>query len=198
MIRSRRARGSAAVLGSAVLLAMGLAGCGAAATAGGRSASSGSAAASPSDPTSSPAAAAASSGGTQATDVCALLSSAEASAINGVTYGATAGKHLEQGWDQCIYQNTGQHDNPVDIQNLEIEVLTRSDCWTLLGESLGGGPSAQKPVAGVGDAAFNWGDGLAVRAGTRCLNIQSMTYADLTGDSSHDIALANIVLGRLH
>jgi len=74
--------------------------------------------------------AAASAGGTArgasaagATDVCSLMSSAQASAINHVTYGAATPQHVQAGFDTCTYANTGQHADPVDIQRLTVSVI---------------------------------------------------------------------------
>lgn len=122
------------------------------------------------------------------------MTSAQASAINHVTYGAATPKQVAAGWDQCTYANTGQHSDPVDIQPLEISVLTIPNCWADLHSADGGGTS----VPGIGDAAFGYQIGLAVQSGSRCIEVEGLTHDELLGDYSHDIALARIVLGHLH
>jgi hypothetical protein len=122
------------------------------------------------------------------------MTSAQASSINDVTYGATTPKHIEAGWDQCDYKNTGTHANPVDIQDLEVDVLTIPNCWADLHQSDGAGSS----VSGIGDEAFGYKIGLAIKVGSRCVQVQGLTYNELKGDYSHDVALARIVVGHLH
>jgi hypothetical protein len=138
---------------------------------------------------------AASNNSSSSVDVCGLLTSAQASSINHVTYGASAPKHVTSGWDQCSYTNTGKSDDPVDIQDLEVDVLTMSNCWSQLQQSLKA--TAGPAVSGIGDAAFGYGIGLAVKSGSRCIQIEGLTHAELMSDFGPDIAMAKIVLGKL-
>jgi hypothetical protein len=138
---------------------------------------------------------AASNNSSSSTDVCGLLSSAQASSINHVTYGAATPKHVTNGWDQCNYKNTGKSDDPINIQDLEVDVLTMPNCLSLLKQSLTA--TAGPPVSGIGDAAFGYSIGLAVESGSRCIQIQGLTHDELQKDYSRDIAMAKIVLGKL-
>jgi hypothetical protein len=138
-----------------------------------------------------PAAAGAGAGG--AVNVCSLLTSAQASAINKVTYGAATPKHLENGWDECSYANNGSVD-PVDIQHLDVDVLSIAGCYDQLKSTLEPGTA----ISGVGDAAFGYEIGLLVRTGSTCVQIQGLTHAELMGDHSGDVAIAKIVLAGLH
>jgi hypothetical protein len=148
-------------------------------------------------PTSAPAAPA---GGTApgasaagATDVCSLMSSAQASAINHVTYGAATPQHVEAGWDTCTYANTGQHADPVDIQRLTVSVIALAGCYQQLKQTEGPGI----PVAGIGDAAFGHQIGLLVNDGGRCIDITGLTDAELQHDYTHDVAMAKIIITAL-
>ena len=127
-------------------------------------------------------------------DVCGLMSSAQASAINKVTYGAATAKQVTTGWDQCTYANTGTHADPIDIQALEVDVIDMPGCWTQLQTSQGPG----KAVSGVGDAAFGYQIGLAIKVGSRCIDIQGLTHAEFSNDYAHDMAIAAIILPKLH
>lgn len=126
-------------------------------------------------------------------DVCSLLTAAQASSINKVTYGAGAPKRLAANYDECTYPNKGSAD-PVDIQALDVDVLTFGACWA--GLQTADGPGT--PVSGLGDAAFGYEIGLDVHAGSRCIAIRGLTHAELNGDHSSDVALAKIVLAGLH
>ena len=140
-------------------------------------------------PTSSTAAAS-----TSSTDVCALLTSAQASSINHVTYGAATPKTIAPGWDKCTYKNGGKADSPVDIQDLTVDVQSMPGCWASLEKT----PNRDKPVSGIGDAAFGYRIGLAVKDGSRCVQVEGLTFAELGGDYSRDVAMAKIVMGKLH
>jgi hypothetical protein len=138
--------------------------------------------------------AAGSGSGSGGVDVCSLLSSAQASSINKVTYGATKPLHIQSGYDQCTYTNTGKHASPVDIQNLTVQVISVPDCYGHLKSAEGPG----KPVAGVGDAAFGYGIGIIVQAGDRCVEVQGLTGAELQGNYASDAAMAKIIISGLH
>lgn len=135
----------------------------------------------------------AAAGGSGSVDVCGLLSAAQASSINNVTYGAATPKMITSGWDECSYTNTGTHADPVDIQPLEVSVLNLPGCWTALHQ----GKSNTSPVPGIGDEAFGYEIGLAVKVGSRCIEVEGLTHAELIGDYSHDAAMAKIVIGHL-
>jgi hypothetical protein len=131
-------------------------------------------------------------GGT--TDVCALMSAAQASAINDVTYGATKAQHVTAGYDICQYANTGTHADPVDIQQLTVEVITLSGCYEQLRSTDGPGTN----VPGIGDAAFGYQIGVVVKDGDRCVGVSGLTHAELQNDYSHDVAMAKIIMAALH
>jgi len=144
--------------------------------------------------------AAASAGGTArgasaagATDVCSLMSSAQASAINHVTYGAATPQHVQAGFDTCTYANTGQHADPVDIQRLTVFGHRTRRCYQQLKQTEGPGT----PVAGIGDAAFGHQIGLLVSHGGRCIDITGLTHAELQNDYTHDVAMAKIIITAL-
>jgi len=136
-------------------------------------------------------AASAAAGGTA--NVCSLMSSAQASAINQVTYGAAKSQHVTAGIDACTYANTGQHANPVDIQALTVQVITLSGCYAELRQAEGPGTA----VAGIGDAAFGYHIGLVVNDGGRCIEISGLTDAELGDDYTHDVAMAKIIITAL-
>jgi hypothetical protein len=189
-----------------LLMAAGLAAVLIAATACGPKTTTGSAATSPppataagsptaATPASTTAGAAAAAGAAAggATNVCSLMSSAQASAINHVTYGATKPQHVEAGYDICTYANTGTHASPVDIQALTVTVITISGCYAQMQQAQGPG----KAVAGIGDAAFGYSIGLVVNDGGRCIDISGLTFAELQNDYTHDVAMAKIIIGAL-
>ncbi len=128
-------------------------------------------------------------------DVCSLLTAAQASSQNEVTYGATTPRHVMDGWDECSYQNTA-HQDGADIYPLQVAVLSVADCFTQLKSTLGGGSGTS--VSGVGDQALGYSIGLLVQSGSNCIEVQGMTHAELSGDYSHDIAMAKIVISALH
>ncbi len=113
-----------------------------------------------------------------------------------MTYGAATPKQITAGWDQCNYANTGKHTDPVDIQALEVDVLSIPNCWAGLQQSDGNGTVA--PVSGIGDQAFGYSIGLAIKVGSRCVQVQGLTDNELRGNYSHDVAIAKIILGNLH
>lgn len=189
-----------------LLIAAGLAAVLMTATACGPKTTTASGTASPPPPTGSgsPAAAtpASSSGGAApaagaaaggALNVCSLMSSAQASAINDVTYGAATSKHLEAGFDTCSYANTGQHADPIDIQRLTVSVIALAGCYDQLRQTEGPGTA----VAGIGDVAFGHQIGLVVKDGGRCIDISGLTHAELQGDYTHDVAMAKIIITAL-
>ena len=187
-----------------LLTAAGLAAVLAAATACGPKTTTGSAATSPPPATASgpsaaaaPASASAVGGAAAAaggaTNVCSLMSSAQASAINDVTYGAATPQHVEAGYDICTYANTGKHADPVDIQRLTVSVIALSGCYAQLQQANGPGTA----VAGIGDAAFGYSIGLIVNDGGRCIDISGLMYAELQNDYAHDVAMAKIIMTAL-
>jgi hypothetical protein len=126
-------------------------------------------------------------------DVCSLLSPAQASAINKVSYGPGTPKQVTAGWEQCEYPNKGSAD-PVDIQPLHVDVITIAGCWDQLKASADPGTA----VSGLGDEAIAYQIGLLVRTGSTCVRIEGLTDAELRGDHSRDEAIAKIVLAGLH
>jgi hypothetical protein len=133
------------------------------------------------------------SAGGGATDVCALMSAAQASAINNVTYGAAKSHHVTAGYDTCEYANTGKHADPVDIQQLTVDVITVSGCYDQLQSADGPGTN----VPGIGDAAFGYEIGLVVKDGSRCVDVSGLTHAEFQNDYSHDVAMTKIILAAL-
>jgi hypothetical protein len=128
-----------------------------------------------------------------AANVCSLMSSAQASAINHVTYGAAKAQHVQAGYDICTYANTGLHADPIDIQALTVTVIALSSCYGQLQQADGPGTT----VAGLGDAAFGYQIGLIVNDGGRCLDISGLTHAELQNDYTHDVAMAKIIITAL-
>ena len=133
-----------------------------------------------------------SGGGT--VDVCSLLSASQASAINGVTYGAAKPQHPQAGFDVCNYANTGKHADPVDIQQLTVQVITIADCYPELKQTEGPGVN----VTGVGDAAFGYKIGIVVKDGGRCVGVSGLTDAELRDNYAPDVAMAKIIIAALH
>jgi hypothetical protein len=129
-----------------------------------------------------------------ALNVCSLLSSAQASSLNSVTYSTATPKSPISGYDICTYKNTGKHVNPVDIQDLTVTVISLPGCWAGLQQADGPG----KPVSGVGDAAFGASIQLDVEAGNRCLTVAGLTGAELSGNYAPDAAMAKIIIKALH
>lgn len=150
-------------------------------------ASASSAASSPAATAPAPAA-----GGGASIDVCGLLTSAQASSINGVTYGATTPQQLAKGYDSCTYKNNGSK-NPVDIQDLTVQVISLSGCYTQLQQADGPGT----PVSGVGDDAFGYSIGIIVKLGSRCLDVSGLTDAELQNNYAPDVAMAKIIISKL-
>jgi hypothetical protein len=126
-------------------------------------------------------------------DVCSLMTSAQASAINGVTYGAATPQHFETGLDVCDYANTGQHVNVIDIQDLTIQVMSLPGCYSELLDSEGPGVK----VAGVGDDAFGYEIGMDVKLGNRCIKLSGLTDAEFRDDYAPDVAMAKIIISNL-
>lgn len=126
-------------------------------------------------------------------NVCSLLTPAQASAINKVSYGPGTPKQVTAGWEQCEYPNKGSAD-PVDIQPLHVDVIAIAGCFDQF-------KASDKPgtaISGVGDEAIGFPIGLLVRTGSTCVQIQGLTDAELKGDHSRDEAIAKIVLAGLH
>lgn len=137
------------------------------------------------------AAAAGSGGGTL--NVCSLMTSAQASSINSVTYGAATPKHVTTNYDTCTYTNTGTHASPVDIQDLTVMVISGSSCYNTLEQADGPGVK----VSGIGDEAFGYQIGIIVKAGGRCLDVSGLTFAELKNDYGPDTAMAKIIIAKL-
>jgi hypothetical protein len=135
-----------------------------------------------------------SGGGSGSVNVCSLMTSAQASSINHVTYGAATPKSPTSGYDTCTYKNTGKHDSPVDIQDLTVTVIGISGCWSGLQQADGPG----KSISGLGDAAFGAQIGVDIKAGDRCVEISGLTSDELFGHYDRDVAMAKIVLSHLH
>jgi hypothetical protein len=125
-------------------------------------------------------------------NVCSLLSAAQATRLNKVTYSSATPGHATTGYDTCTYKNTGSAD-PIDIQNLTVSVLSVGGCWSALQSADGPG----KAVSGVGDAAFGAEIGMDVKVGSRCVTIQGLTHAELEGNYAPDVAMAKIILAKL-
>jgi len=163
-------------------------------TASPSTASSASASASTADSTPAPSASAqVPAAGGATIDVCSLMTSAQASSINGVTYGAATPQHFETGLDVCDYTNTGQHANAIDIQDLTIQVMSLPGCYSQLLDSEGPGVK----VAGVGDDAFGYEIGMDVKLGNRCIKLSGLTDAEFRDDYAPDVAMAKIIISKL-
>jgi hypothetical protein len=132
----------------------------------------------------------ASGGGT--VDVCGLMTAAQASSINGVTYGATTPKHVQNGFDTCTYKNNGSVD-PVDIQDLTIQVISQQGCYSSFQSADGPGTK----VPGVGDDAFGYQIGIIVKLGSRCLDVSGLTDAEIQSNYGPDVAMAKIIISKL-
>jgi hypothetical protein len=131
--------------------------------------------------------------GGAATNVCSLMSAAQASAINQVTYGATKSQHVMTDYDTCTYANTGQHTDPVDIQPLTVTITSLQNCYAQLQQADGPGTSVQ----GIGDLAFGYSIGLVVKDGARCIDVSGLTHAELKNDYTRDVAMAKIIITAL-
>jgi hypothetical protein len=142
--------------------------------------------------TSAPASAAAQSGGSGGVAACSLLTAAQATSLNNVTYTAASPGHPANGYDTCTYKNGGSP-NPVDIQDLNVAVLSIPGCWSALQSSDGPG----KALSGVGDAAFGASIGIDIKVGSRCITIQGLTEAELQGNYAPDIAMGKIIVAKL-
>lgn len=145
-----------------------------------------------SKPASSPSSTTKKTGGSSI-DVCALLPAAQASSINSVTYDSSQSKSVASGYDTCTYHNSGSVD-PIDIQNLDVSLLSLSGCWTSLQTADGPGTN----VDGIGDAAFGYSIGIDVKVGDRCLEISGLTHAEFKNNYAPDVAMAKIILANLH
>ena len=124
-------------------------------------------------------------------DACSLMTSAQASAINGVTYGTATPQRIA-GIDTCDYKNNGSA-NPIDIQDLTTQVISLPGCYSELQDANGPGVK----VAGVGDDAFGYSIGIAVKLGNRCIEISGLTEAELKDDYAPDAAMAKIMIAKL-
>jgi hypothetical protein len=132
-------------------------------------------------------------GGGGSINVCSLLTSAQASSINGVTYGAATPQQFQAGLDACDYKNNGST-NPVDIQDLTTQVISLPDCYAQLLQAEGPGTK----VSGVGDAAFGYSIGIEVKVGNRCIEVSGLTEAELDDNYAPDVAMAKIMISNLH
>ena len=153
------------------------------------SASASTAASTPATSASAPAPAA----GGATIDVCSLMTSAQASAINGVTYGAATPGHLVAGIDTCTYANTGKHADELDIQDLEIQVISLPGCYSQLQDAEGPGIK----VPGVGDDAFGYEIAIDVKLGNRCIQVSGLTHAEFRDNYAPDVAMAKIIISKL-
>lgn len=132
-------------------------------------------------------------GGGGTVDVCSLMTSAQASSINSVTYGAATPKHVENGYDVCTYTNTGKHASPIDIQDLTVSVISLSGCYSQLKDADGPGTK----VSGVGDDAFGYNIGLIVEVGDRCIDVSGLTSAEGEDHYGPDAAMVKIIIAKL-
>ena len=148
--------------------------------------------ASPVTTSSSPAATPAAAAGGAGLDVCSLLTPAQASSINGVTYGSATSEHLVSGIADCDYKNNGSA-NPIDIQDLTTEVISLPGCYAQFEEA--DGPGVKVP--GVGDDAFGYEVGMEVKLGNRCIQISGLTEAEFKDDYAPDAAMAKIMISKL-
>jgi len=145
----------------------------------------------PAASTSPPSAPAPAAGG-PTINACSLMTSAQASAINGVTYGAATPQRIA-GIDTCDYKNTGQHVNVIDIQDLNTQVISQSGCYSELLDAEGPGTK----VSGVGDDAFGYEIGIEVKLGNRCIQISGLTSAEFRDNYAPDAAMAKIIIAKL-
>jgi hypothetical protein len=143
-------------------------------------------------PTSSAAAATAPTAGSGGVSACSLLTAAEATKLNKVTYSSARPGHPSNGFDTCTYKNAGSAD-PVDIQDLTVTVLSIPGCWAALQSAEGPG----KALSGVGDAAFGAQIGIDIKAGSRCVTIHGLTHAELLANYAPDVAMGQIILAKL-
>jgi hypothetical protein len=144
-------------------------------------------------PSSSAAATPAPAAGGGAIDVCSLMTSAQASTINGVTYSTATPQRLG-GIDACDYKNSGKHADEFNIQNLNVQVSSLPGCWTFELESQGAGVK----VPGVGDDAFGFGEiGFAAKLGNRCIQLSGLTRAEFRDNYAPDAAMAKIIISKL-
>jgi hypothetical protein len=120
------------------------------------------------------------------------MTSAQASAINGVTYGATTPGH-ESGVDNCDYKNNGSPD-PIDIQDLTTTVVSIPGCYAELQSADGPGTK----VTGVGDDAFGCEIAIDVKVGNRCVEVSGLTSAEFKDNYAPDVAMAKIIIAALH
>jgi hypothetical protein len=120
------------------------------------------------------------------------MTSAQASAINGVTYGAATPQRIG-GIDVCDYTNTGKHANELDIQDLNVQVISLPGCYNQLLEAQGPGVK----VPGVGDDAFGYEIGIEVKLGNRCIQISGLTSAEFRDNYAPDAAMAKIIIAKL-
>jgi hypothetical protein len=126
-------------------------------------------------------------------DVCSLMTAAQATALNKVTYGASTAASPASYYKTCTYKNMGSTD-PIDIQALTVSVISFPGCWSELQKADGPG----KPVSGVGKAAFGTEIGMDIEAGARCVEISGLTHAEFLGNYRPDVAMAKIILAKLH
>jgi hypothetical protein len=153
----------------------------------------GSTQAAPTSPTPSTASAAAQTTSSGGVSVCSLLTAAQASKLNKVTYSSATPGHLANGFDTCKYKNNGSPD-PINIQDLTVTVVSLPGCWSSLQSADGPG----KSLPGLGDAAFGTEIGADIEVGSRCVTLQGLTHAEFQGDYRPDTAMAKIILANLH
>lgn len=121
------------------------------------------------------------------------MTSEQASAINGVTYGAATPQHVQNGLDTCTYTNSGNHTDPIDIQDLRVKVISLTGCYSSLLDAQGPGVK----VAGVGDDAFGFQIGIDVQFGNRCIVVSGLTHAEFRDNYAPDVAMAKIIIAKL-
>ncbi len=130
--------------------------------------------------------------GSGSVDACSLLTAAQATALNNVTYSSATSSTPYSGSSTCTYKNSGSAD-PVDIQDLTVSVLSVPGCWSGLQSAEGPG----KAISGIGDAAFGFQIGIDIEVGSRCVTIKGLTHAELMDNYAPDIAMAKIILAKI-
>lgn len=142
--------------------------------------------------TSASASASTPAGSSDIVDVCSLLTAAQATTLNKVTYSSTTPASPAGGMGTCTYKNTGSAD-PIDIQDLTVTVVSMPACWSELKSADGPGTA----ISGVGDAAFGAQIGIDFEVGSRCVTIRGLTHAEIQGNYAPDIAMAKIIIAKL-
>jgi hypothetical protein len=83
--------------------------------------------------------------------------------------------------------------DPVDIQDLTIQVISLPACYSELQQANGPGTA----VPGLGDDAFGYQIGIIVKLGSRCIEVSGLTDAELRNNYGPDAAMARIIISKL-